>query len=183
MSAYHALKVARAAKSAVELQYYREGLRIEASDRAHAPLAQSESVLSAKHVVTATICVYMLLVAWHQDERPTPISTALAFIFNQRGQDSRPLARPTEDVLESLLKVQALQSDCTIRSGEQATVRNTDYTIDIKVRASSHPESVEGKPQSQLHAATEPQQTRQKPAYDSKGHARLQAQQICWMWV
>lgn len=181
MSAYHALKIAHAAKSAVELQQYREGLRIEASDRAHTPLAQSESVLSAKYVVTATICVCILLVGWHQDMRPMPMSTALAFIFNQRGQDSWPLARPTEDDLESLLKadlVQALQSDCTINSGEQDTVRNTFYTTDIKVRASSHPESDEGKPQSQLHAATKPQQT-QQTAYDSKGHARLQAQQIC----
>lgn len=175
MSAYHALKLAQAAKSAIELQQYREGLRIEASDRAHAPLAQSQSVLSAKYVATATTCVCILLVGWLQGERPMPMSAALAFLFNQRGQDSRPLARPTEAALTSFLKAdlaQALQADCTMRSGEQDTVHNTDYTIDIKVRAVSHPDPAKGKQPSQLHAAQRPQQPRQTPAYDSKGHAR-----------
>ncbi len=65
-----ALRVAQAAKSAVELQQYRQELHGEANDRVnvtHRKQPTLESVLSARYFAAATFCVCVLLAGWgHQ---------------------------------------------------------------------------------------------------------------------
>ncbi len=66
-----ALRVAQAAKSAAELQQYRQELRGEAKGRVkvtHREPPSVESILSARYFAAATFCVCVLLAGWGLDQ-------------------------------------------------------------------------------------------------------------------
>ena len=90
------LRVAQAAKSAVELQQYRQELYGEAKGRVnvtHRKQPTLESVLPARYFAAATFCVCVLLAGWglHQSDTYMTVSSSLAYFLHQYGSMNKQL--------------------------------------------------------------------------------------------
>jgi len=143
-----ALRVAQAAKSAAELQQYRQELRGEAKGRVkvtHREPPSVESILSARYFAAATFCVCVLLAGWVLDQSDAymTVGSSLAYYLHQYGQDDQAVtSQMVEDLLESLkadLAKTAQPADGT-EPDDPAKLNDDDYFIDITTQSRSYPD-------------------------------------------
>ncbi len=149
--AEQALRVAQAAKSAVELQQYRQELRGEAKGRVnvtHRKQPILESVLPARYFAAATLIVCVLLAAWglRQSDTYMTVGTSLAHFLHQYGQHEQVTDQMVEDLLESLkadLARTAQPADGT-EPDVSAELSDDDYFIDITIGSRPYPDPEQG---------------------------------------
>ena len=147
-----ALRVAQAAKSAAELQQYRQELHGEAKGRVnvtHGKQPTLESVLPARYSAAATFCVCVLLAGWglHQSDTYMTVGSSLAYFLHQYGQHEQAVTNlMVEDLLKSLkadLARTAQPVDGT-EPDDPADLSDDDYFIDITVQSCPYSDPEQG---------------------------------------
>ena len=147
-----ALRVAQAAKSAAELQQYRQELRGEANDGVsvtHRKQPTLDSVVPARYFAAATFCVCVLLAGWglHQSDTYMTVGSSLAYFLHQYGQHEQAVTNQmVEDLLQSLkadLARTAQPADGT-EPDDPAELSDDDYFIDITIQSRPYPDPEQG---------------------------------------